>query len=197
MNKIKKYQILFSSCILSLLFSFTLQQEVESYYVYSDYFKHGIPSGFMGEKDGKSMKIDINCKENPFKGENCMKITTDNSEAWRGLHIQFTGAWNVSLRADQKLPDLSTYEKLEFYARADESESGPYILPEIGVGGGGSDLSEEKINETFLEIGPEWKKYSINIKGADLARVNTLVYMVLPTGTIYFDEIRFIKKIKN
>ena len=193
----KKFPIIFFSCLLALILSFTLQQEVESYYVYSDNFNHGIPTGFMGERDGKSMKIDINCKDKPYKGENCMKITTDNSEAWRGLHIQFTGAWNVSLRADQKLADLSAYEKLEFYARAEETESGPYILPEIGVGGGGADLSEEKVNDTYLEIGTEWKKYSINIKGADLARVNTLLYMVLPTGTLYFDEIRFIKKIKN
>jgi hypothetical protein len=182
---------------MAVVFSFALPQEVESYYIYSDYFKHGIPTGFMGEKDGKSMKIDINWKDKPFKGDNCMKITTDNSEAWRGLHIQFTGAWNVSLRPDQKLADLSTYEKLEFYARAEETEAGPYILPEIGVGGGGGELSEEKVSDTFLEIGTDWKKYSINIKGADLARVNTLLYMVLPTGTIYLDEIRFVKKIKN
>ncbi len=182
---------------MAVVFSFALPQDVESYYIYSDYFKHGIPTGFMGEKDGKSMKIDINWKDKPFKGDNCMKITTDNSEAWRGLHIQFTGAWNVSIRPDQKLPDLSTFEKLEFYARAEETEAGPYILPEIGVGGGGGELSEEKVSDTFLEIGTEWKKYSISIKGADLARVNTLLYMVLPTGTIYLDEIRFVKKIKN
>lgn len=192
----KNYKILISLSLLALIFSFTISEEVESYYIYSDYFKHGIPTGFMGEKDGKSMKLDVSCKDNPYKGENCLKITTDNSEAWRGLHIQFTGAWNISLKADQKLPDLSSYEKLEFYARAEETESGPYILPEIGVGGGGAPETD-KVDDTFLEIGTEWKKYSISIKGADLPRVNTLLYMVLPTGTLYLDEIRFVKKIKN
>ncbi|MFM7023560.1 MAG: hypothetical protein ACKOXB_11350 [Flavobacteriales bacterium] len=190
-----KYKILFSIFFLATVFSFVAQEE-ESYLVYSDYFKHGIPTGFMGENNGKSMKVDPNCKDNPYKGENCFKITTDNTESWRGLHIQFTGAWNVGVSPDKKLPDLTPYDKLEFYARAEAGDQA-YILPEIGVGGGGGEIAEEKVNDTFLEIGTEWKKYSISIKGADLARVNTLLYMTLPVGTLYLDEIRFVKKTKN
>jgi hypothetical protein len=161
--------------------------------VYSEKWDNGIPTGFMGEKDGKSIKLDDGWKENPYKGEKCIKITTDRSEAWRGLHIQFTGAWNVAIESSTKLANVSDYDKLEFYARA-ESKDGPYILPEIGVGCG--DKYEDRVNDTFLEIDDQWRKYTISLKGADFSKLNTLLYFTLPVGTLYFDEIRFIKKKK-
>ncbi len=190
-----KFKIIALFTLLTGIFSFTaLQEEIEPYYIYSDSWKHGIPSGFMGEKNGASMKISES-KDSPYLGEKCVKITTDNSEGWRGIHIQYTGSWNVALKPDQKLPDLSAYDKLEFYARAEETENGNYILQTIGVGGGGA--PEDQVDETYLEITPKWKKFSISLKGHDFKRVNTLLYMVLPVGTLYLDEIRFVKKIKN
>ena len=194
MTQLKKIA-LFS--LLAGIFSFTAADEdTDVYYVFSDFWKHGVPSGFMGEKNGTSMKIESACKVSPYKGENCVKITTDNSENWRGLHIQYTGAWNVSLKDDAKLPDLSAFDKLEFYARTDEkNEDGMYLLQTIGVGGGGA--PEDKVEDGYLEIGTEWKKFSVSLKGHDFKRVNTLLYMVLPVGTLYLDEIRFVKKIKN
>ncbi|MFM7024324.1 MAG: hypothetical protein ACKOXB_15235 [Flavobacteriales bacterium] len=175
--------------VLSISF---IEGEVEPYYVFSDNWIHGIPTGFMGEKNGESMKIESVCKDKPYKGENCVKIVTTNKESWRGLHIQYTGSWNVALKDDAKLPDLSAYNTLEFYARAEETGDGPYLLQDIGVGGGGS--PEDKVSDSYLEVDTEWKKFSISLKGHDFKRVNTMLYMVLPVGTIYFDEIRFIKK---
>ena len=148
----------------------------------------------MGEKDGKSIKLDDGWKEKPYKGEKCIKIAVDRSESWRGLHIQYTGGWNVAIEADTKLANLTGYDKLEFYARADDNGE-PYVLKEIGVGGGGG--KEEKVNDTYLEIDQQWRKYTINLKGADFSKLNTMLYFTLPVGTIYFDEIRFIKKKKK
>lgn len=163
-----------------------------SFYVFSDKFDHGIPSGYSGEHDGKSMKLDDNCRSNPFQGPKCIKITTDNSEAWRGMFIFISGKWTAEMGEKDKKIDLSAYDKLEFYARSDSKSSDPYIIKEIGVGNGGG--TEDKRSEEIIEIGTTWKKYSINLKGMDLTKINTLIYFWLPVGTLYLDEIRYIKK---
>ena len=93
------------------------QHEVPDYYIFDDKWVHGIPTGFMGEKNGKSIKISEDTIHT-FKGKKCIQIAVDKSESWRGLHIQFTGAWNVALEKETVLPDLSAYDKLEFHARA-------------------------------------------------------------------------------
>jgi len=163
-----------------------------SFYVFSDKFDHGIPSGYSGEHDGKSITFDDNCRTNPYMGPKCIKITTNNTEAWRGLFIFISGKWTAEMGEKDKTIDLSAYDKLEFYARSDSKDSDPYIIKEIGVGNGGG--SEEKRSEEIVEVGNSWKKYTINLKGMDLTKINTLIYFWLPTGTLYLDEIRYIKK---
>jgi hypothetical protein len=163
-----------------------------SFYIFSDKFDNGIPSGYSGEKNGASLKLDDNCRTNPYLGPKCIKITTDNSEAWRGMFIFFSGKWTAEMGEKDKTIDLSAYDKLEFYARSDSKSSTPYIIKEIGVGNGGG--SEEKRSEEIIEIGQTWKKYIINLKGMELKKINTLIYFWLPEGTLYLDEIRYIKK---
>jgi len=163
-----------------------------SFYIYADKFENGIPNGYMGEKNGISLKLDDNWKTNPYLGTKCIKIKVDNSEAWRGLYIFYTGQWNVALGENPKLADLSSYDKLEFYARADVKDAEPFLIGEIGVGAG--DKIEDKRAETYVEVGPNWKKYTINLKGLNLKTVNSLLFMTLPVGTLYLDEIRFTKK---
>jgi len=192
------FKVLFVMLSLLITCSYVLKnnQEEEDYYVFHDgWINHGIPTGFMGEKDGKSIKLEDAWKENPYKGEKCIKMSIDKSESWRGLHIQYTGAWNVSVEPTTPLADLSGYDKLEFHARADVGDAGFYIIPEIGVGGGGG--FEDRKSETFLEVGPEWRKYTINLKNMDLKRVNTMLYMTLNVGTLYLDEIKFVKSKKK
>jgi hypothetical protein len=191
-----------SLSVLLVLLSFTFnmhfgKEDSDDYYVYADSWVHGIPTGFMGEKDGKSIKLEDACKENPYKGDKCIKMTVSGGiETWRGLHIQFTGAWNVSLDEKTVLPDLSSYDKLEFYARAiPAANQDVYLLQEIGVGGGGA-FEDVKFSDSFLEIDKEWKKYSIKLKQGELKRVNTLLYFTLPEGTLFLDEIKFVKKKK-
>ncbi|MDB5272030.1 MAG: hypothetical protein JWO58_397 [Chitinophagaceae bacterium] len=180
-----------------LAFTYKINQESDEYYVYADSWIHGIPSGFMGEKDGKSLILEDAWKEQPYKGDKCIKITVNPGvEAWRGLHVQFMGAWNVSLDEKTVLPDLSMYDKLEFYAKAIPGKNQDvYLIQEIGVGGGGG-FEVAKFSETFLEVGENWKKYSIRLKPGELKRVNTLLYFTLPEGTLFLDEIKYVKKKK-
>jgi hypothetical protein len=163
-----------------------------SFYVYADKFENGVPMGYMGDKNGQSLKLDDNCRINPYMGTKCIKIVTDNSEEWRGLYICYSGVWNAALTENSKLVDLSAYDKLEFYARSDAKPSDPYIFKEIGVGAG--DKYEDHRSETYLEVGPTWKKYTINLKGMNLKTTNSLLMMVLPVGTVYLDEIRYLRK---
>jgi hypothetical protein len=163
-----------------------------SFYVFADKFENGVPSGYMGDKNGSSITFDDNWRVNPYQGTKCIKITTDKSETWRGMYILYSGMWNATVNEDTKLADLSQYDKLEFYARADVKASDPYLINEVGVGAG--DKIEDKRSEAFVEVGPNWKKYTINLKGMNLKTVNSLIFFVLPTGTLYVDEIRFIRK---
>lgn len=158
-----------------------------AFYIYADKMINGIPTGYMGSKNGTSIKFDPAYSNNPYEGPKCIKVEIEKGEDWRGLHIQFTGRWNASLSGKEPLPDLTKYKKLIFYARTD----GPNLsIPEIGVGTG-DPLTEEKVSDTYIEVDKNWRKYEINIKGIELTRVNTLLFMVLPVGMFYLDEIRF------
>jgi hypothetical protein len=53
---------------------------------------------------------------------------------------------------------------------------------------------EEQVNDVFVEVTKEWKKYKIDIRSIDKKRINTLMYFVIPDGILYLDEIRFVKK---
>jgi hypothetical protein len=159
-----------------------------AYYIYADKFINGSPSGYMGNKNGTSIKFDPDWKTNAYEGPKCIKVEVLPGEEWRGLHIQFTGKWNAGLTGKEPLPDLTKYKKLVFYIRTDGPEMS---IPEIGVGS--KDAGEELISDTYIEANKTWKRHEISIKGLELNRVNTLLFMVLPVGTFYLDEIRFSK----
>lgn len=194
-----RYMVGLFLLIFAIAFTNVSAQDVDNaYYIYADKWEHGIPTGFMGEKDGKSLVLDDGCKENPYKGEKCLKMTVNPGiEGWRGLHIQYTGAWNVSLDENTKLPDLSEYDRLEFYAKAIPAPGKDvYLIQDIGVGNGDKIDSYAKFTDSFVEISENWKKYTIRLKTGEFKRVNTLLFFTLPEGTIYMDEIKFIKKKK-
>lgn len=173
---------------------FTSREEAldaDALYIYSDKWENGVPSGYMGDKDGASIDMNDSWSDNPYKGPKCIRFSSDNKETWRGLHIQYTGSWNVSLDDNTELIDLSEYDRLEFYGRTDD---GYLILQTIGVGDGGEigSYKEDGRSDSYIELTPKWRKYTLNLKGVDLSRINTMLYLVLPEGTIYLDEIKFI-----
>ncbi len=191
-KKIGVLSILF--CLVA--FTYLQQDDSDSYYIFSDKWEHGIPTGFMGEKDGKSIVLNDGWKENPYKGENCIKLEIKpNIEAWRGLHIQLKG-WNVSLDEKTVLPDLSEYDQLEFYAKAIPGQGQDvFLIQDIGVGQNDK-VEGAMFTDSYIEIGEDWKKYSIKLKRGELKRVNTLLFFTLPVGTLFLDEIKFTKKKK-
>ncbi|MBC7485447.1 MAG: hypothetical protein H7282_01665 [Cytophagaceae bacterium] len=187
-------------CMVLVSFTYKINsatQEVEDYYVYGDSWVHGIPTGFMGEKDGKSIALNDAWKESPYKGEKCIKMTVSHGiEGWRGLHIQFKGTWNVGLDEKTVLPDLSEYDQLEFYAKAiPGANQDAYLIQEIGVGQLDK-VEGAMFTDTFVEIGEDWKKHTIKLKRGELKRVNTMLFFTLPEGTLFLDEIKFTKKKK-
>lgn len=188
-----------SVVLLFFLLAFTYMhgQDVDdSYYVYSDQWDHGLPTGFMGAANGKSIALNDGFAENPYKGDKCIKMTVSpNVEGWRGLHIQMKG-WNVALDENTVLPDLSQYDQLEFYAKAIPGEGQDvFLIQEIGVGQMDK-VEGAMFTDSFLEIGENWKKYTIKLKKGELKRVNTLLFFTLPEGTLFLDEIKFTKKKK-
>lgn len=187
-------------CMVLVSFTYKINtnaQESDDYYVYSDSWVHGIPTGFMGEKDGKSIVLNDAWKENPYKGDKCIKMTVNpNVEGWRGLHIQVKGTWNVGLDEKTVLPDLSAYDIFEFYAKAiPGAGKDVYLIEEIGVGQLDK-VEGAMFKDTYLEIGEDWKRYTIKLKKGELKRVNTVLYFTLPEGTLFLDEIKYTKKKK-
>lgn len=158
-----------------------------AFYLYDDQWENGIPSGYMGDKNGASMKFDFACRENPFMGPKCMKIAVGKGEIWRGIHIQYTGKWNERLTENDSLPNLQKYDKLVFMARTDGET---VVIPEIGMGA--DTYTEERTFEPYAEISGEWKKFELDLRGMSLEKVNTVFYMVLPVGTFFLDEIRYV-----
>jgi hypothetical protein len=182
---------------LLLAFSYIQGQDIDqSYSVYSDQWDHGLPTGFMGAANGKSIALNDVFTENPYHGNRCIKmVVSPNIEGWRGLHIQMKG-WNISLDQHTVLPDLSEYDQLEFYAKAIPAEGQEvFLIQEIGVGQMDK-VEEAMFTDSYLEIGEDWKKYTIKLKKGELKRVNTLLFFTLPEGTLFLDEIKFTKKKK-
>lgn len=158
-----------------------------AFYLYDDQWENGIPSGYMGEKNGVSMKFDFAYRENPFLGPKCIKIIVSKAEIWRGIHIQYTGKWNERLTENDSLPNLQKYDKLVFMARTDGET---IVIPEIGMGA--DTYTEERTFEPYAEVNGEWKKFELDLRGMAREKVNTVFYMVLPVGTFYLDEIRYV-----
>lgn len=159
-------------------------------YVFNEGFETGAPSGYSGEKNGASMLVDDKCMESPYKGKYCLKIKVDDKETWRALFLQVLGNWTALLAPDSKLPDLSEYKKLVFYARSTDKD---YLIPEIGFGGETNRFSQEPRNIVFIDLDEKWTRYEIDLRGLEKESVNDVMMLVLNEGTLFLDEIRFEK----
>lgn len=159
-------------------------------YVYSEGFETGAPSGYSGENNGSSLTVDDKCMESPYRGKYCVKMSVDDSEGWRALFLQVMGKWTNALTPDTKLPDLTAYKKLVFYARTPEKN---YVIPEVGFGGATNVFSQEQRNVVYLDITKKWQRFEIDLRGLDKASVNDVMMVLLNEGVLFLDEIRFEK----
>ncbi|MCM8824212.1 MAG: hypothetical protein NC822_06025 [Candidatus Omnitrophica bacterium] len=172
------------------------------FYVYADASSldnHFIPSGWMPATSARDLKLNVNCKENPFSGDSCMKIEYKNNSGtrWAGIYWQ-NPANNWGTVPDAGF-DLRGATKLTFWARG---EKGGEIINEFKMGG---ISSGEYIDSDSASIGPvklnkEWTKYEIDLKGRDLSYViggfcwATNIDVNNPEGIVfYLDEIRYEK----
>jgi hypothetical protein len=160
------------------------------FYIYSDKFDHGYPSGYMGEKNGSSIKADGKWTQDPFSGTNCFKVTVTGTESWAGVYIQNGGTFLSMGGNKMRLANLTGYDKLVFYARSEKVMT----LDAVGMG----ETSEPTEKLSGVDIGTKWKKYEIKVKGMDLSKINGLFYFVFTeAGTVYFDEIYYEKAPKK
>lgn len=157
-------------------------------YVFGDQIEFGAPSGYSGENNGSSMRIDEHCMENPYRGKYCMKFVIDNSESWRAIFFQAMGKWTPELQGDASLESLKKYKKLVFYARSPQKN---YQIPEIVFGGSTNKFSQEPRSIVRVELDNAWRRYEIDIRGLDRDAVNDVMTLTLEPGVFYLDEIRF------
>jgi hypothetical protein len=179
-----------------LLLSSVCIAENKVFYVYEDSgsrMNHFIPSGWMGST--KSLKINSAYKVAPKSGKSCIQIkyltTLDTETTWAGIYWQYpVNNWGDKPNGI----DLTGYKKLTFWAK------GEGYLQTIGMGGiSGQAYDGDSANATIegVDLTPEWKQYTIDLKGLDLSHVIGGFYFATSADynekdvTIYLDEIRY------
>ena len=164
------------------------------FYVYRDSLQGmpWVPSGWMGSTD--ALTLDGDNTEDPYEGTASIKMRFTANVGWVGVAWQHpANNWGEQ---DGGF-DLTGARQLELWAR------GAYGGEEISIGVGllGSDTAhpdsvKKKIDSIVLT--PEWKRYRIPLKRADLSSIKTgfVVTMVPRQGsavTVYLDSIRFTR----
>jgi hypothetical protein len=171
--------------------------EAMPFYIYSDrgaISNHFIPSGYMPATASQDVKLNQSNEENPYLGETCIEVSyNDNSGTrWAGIYWQQpANNWGTQDAGY----DLSTAEKLTFWARG---ERGGERIEEFKVGG----IMGEYSDSDSASIGPvilnsEWTQYTIDLSGKNMCYIiggfcwSTNID-VNPEGvTFYLDEIKY------
>jgi hypothetical protein len=156
-------------------------------YVYADKWEMGSPSGYFGAANGSGMKIINNYDVTPFAGKKCVRIKTNGKEAWSGFLALNSGKWKTELKGDKSnLADLSSYDKLIVYVRAEENTK-------VTLSFGENTEARTALNN--IAVNKEWTKISIPLNNLDLSSINGLFGITLMgADTVYLDEIYFEAK---
>ncbi len=133
------------------------------YYDKGDPRNSYFPSHTIG--DGKALKFDDGCPDDPQSGKTCVKITYNatGSYGWAGLYwVNPPGNWG-----DEKGGyDLSFAKKLTFWARG---EKGGEHIAVFRFGGLKGDYPDSDIHGVGpLVLTKEWKQYSVNLEGRNM-----------------------------
>lgn len=121
-----------------------------------------VPSGFFDDVSS------IATRETEFNGENCTEFSFSpyGTKGYGGVYWQYPpNNWGV-----QAGMDLSGYEKVSFYVCSPDNATVNFIA------GGVADSSlpnKDRFKKVtgFQELGPDWQKIEIDLKGADLSSV--------------------------
>lgn len=135
--------------------------------------------------------MDPECGEDPHRGEACLRFTYRSEGNWVGV------VWQHPVDDWGDRPggfDLTGARRLTFWARS--STDGVRLDCGVGLLGSDREFSDSaRIERKGLKLKREWKKFSIDVEGADLSRIKTPFYWTLGGRrwpvTIDLDDIRF------
>lgn len=155
----------------------TLPFEVTSHYV---------ASGWMGDTD--KMKLTHDCRENPKEGGTCLKLAFTEPAGWGGIVWQSpAGDWG-----DQPGGfDLSGASTLQFWARGEKGgEKATFGMGIIEEDRTFHDTARVSVD---LILSPDWKQYSIDLRGEDLSRIKSGFFIVTESHglplEVFVDEV--------
>lgn len=179
----------------------TQKQTEKEFFVYTERgskLNHSIPSGYMG--DWSDIKMNQAWEKNPGAGKYCIRVEYSaerkQNAGWSGVYWQ-TPANNWGDKRGGY--NLEGYKKFTFMARG---EMGGEVIDKFGVGGITGQLEEgdtDQADTGMIELGKEWKRYEIDLKGKDLSHIIGPFLWVAnaesnPAGfTIYIDEAKYEK----
>jgi exo-beta-1,3-glucanase (GH17 family) len=181
-----------------------------TFYIYQDADSSGnhyAPSGYMG--DIGDIHITDTFEENSYLGKTSIRVIYDAEGKgpnacssppcrWAGVYWQEPPSnWGKDKFWAGRGFDLSRYNRLLFWARADK----PCIV-EFKVGGISEPYGDSLVypRSTKAELITEWQEFEVDLDGADLTRIIGGFAWVtnwetnLGSITFYLDEIRFEKR---
>jgi hypothetical protein len=155
---------------------------------------HFSASGWMG--DVSDLSIDGRCKNKPFKGETCFKVTytSKGPQGWAGIYWQEPANNWGTMKGGFNLTGAA---KLVMYIRGDKGGEriGGFTIGGILDGKASSDSDKAVINPMVLT--KEWQKVEVNLAGKNLGNIITGLSFSIGKGdnpegaTFYLDEVRF------
>ena len=173
-----------------------MDRDFQTFSVYTDADaggNHFAPSGYFNGT--ASLEINTRWIENPYSGTSSIQVVWDGTPgndgwAWNGLLFEEPQGYLGYLTGNGY--GLTGATTLTFWARTDE----PGLKVQFGLGHV-SDASGEK--KQWFELGLDWEKYEIDLRGLDLSNVHGGFLFVVnndndpaPDGTVfYIDEIAY------
>ena len=147
------------------------------------------PSGCMGNT--KAIKMDPACADRPHAGKTCLRVEYAAKADWGGV------VWQSPANDWGDKPggfDITGAKTLSFWARGEEAaRSSPSSSACSAATRRSSTRPPAKLDKVTLK--PEWKQYTIDLKGRDLARIKTGFAWVLAADgkpvTFYLDDVRY------
>ena len=148
-----------------------------------------IPSGYMGNT--AAIKADERCTIKPHSGKTCMQWQYAATDNWGGVVWQSPANDWGDLAGGKNLTGAT---KLTFWARGEKGgEVVSFLCGIINRDKPFFDTVQAKLDKVALT--PDWKQYTIDLKGKDLTRVKTGFGWTLAAEgrpvTFYLDDIRY------
>jgi len=173
-----------------------MDRDFKTFSVYTDADtgeNHFAPSGYFNGTP--NLKINTRWAKNPYSGTSCIQVVWDGTPGsdgwlWNGLLFEEPQGYLGQLTGNGY--GLTGATTLTFWARTDE----PGLKVQFGMGHV-NDTSGEK--KQWFELGLDWKKYEIDLRGLDLSDIHGGFLFVVnndnaphPDGTVfYIDEIAY------